>query len=199
MLETQFQCMSNVDGARFWGQTEPEQRTSHCKCKFDPGLAQGLVGSWHFLRSCQSCGTKWGGLHCPHDLGQGVCAGCGAEQVPMKVGILDWNYKRTIKDIVLSIKKWIARQHYLKDKRLPARPVALFSLYTGIGTNLSKRQRKQVIDLMRHKGISPADEVRGRPSYGPYEINAEIPLGCVRTESDGSPESVKSGIFSVEG
>lgn len=31
----------------------------------------------HYLRTCEHCGTKWEGFHCPHDGFQNPCPECG--------------------------------------------------------------------------------------------------------------------------
>ncbi len=32
--------------------------------------------SWHYTRTCESCGCIWAGLHCPHDGHQNSCPEC---------------------------------------------------------------------------------------------------------------------------
>ena len=51
-----------------------------CHCEFDPRYDEDDGGpgeSWHFHRTCASCGTEWAGLHCRHDGIQNRCPGCG--------------------------------------------------------------------------------------------------------------------------
>jgi hypothetical protein len=38
--------------------------------------------SWHYLRTCETCGGRWYGLHCPHDGHQNPCLYCGTRPEP---------------------------------------------------------------------------------------------------------------------
>lgn len=58
-----------------------------CDCTFDPDRNDPDEATpetaWHFLRVCQICGTKWYGLHCPHDGNQNPCPSCGVRPAPL--------------------------------------------------------------------------------------------------------------------
>lgn len=54
-----------------------------CNCEFDPDPAEPDEPSWHFLRTCPSCGKTWWGLHCPHDGRQNPCMHCGVTPAPI--------------------------------------------------------------------------------------------------------------------
>lgn len=47
-----------------------------CNCEFNYPEPDDEE-SWHYLRTCPSCNTEWGALHCEHDGYQDPCPGCG--------------------------------------------------------------------------------------------------------------------------
>jgi hypothetical protein len=46
-----------------------EDECEHCEVFPD-------LGPTHFRRTCEFCGFKWEGLHCPHDGYQNPCSKC---------------------------------------------------------------------------------------------------------------------------
>lgn len=62
---------------------------SLCDCEFDP-YDESEEKSWHYKRTCASCGHVWWSLHCPHETAQGVCSECGVR--PSPVG---WKFTRS--------------------------------------------------------------------------------------------------------
>lgn len=55
-------------------------------CDFDADSSDPDDGEepWHYLLTCLHCGTKWYGLHCPHDGYQNPCPGCGVRPTPVR-------------------------------------------------------------------------------------------------------------------
>ena len=48
-----------------------------CECRFDNYDDPNVEGeSWHYRRTCEFCGNRWWGLHCPHDGHQNPCPLC---------------------------------------------------------------------------------------------------------------------------
>ena len=43
----------------------------------------GVVGSWHFKRTCLHCGETWAALHCPCDGHQNPCPACDIRPTPI--------------------------------------------------------------------------------------------------------------------
>lgn len=60
-----------------------------CECEFDPydpadyEPGEEIEESWHYRRTCLSCGAVWWGLHCPHDGYQNTCPECGLRPEPV--------------------------------------------------------------------------------------------------------------------
>lgn len=54
-----------------------------CVCEFDPYEDGDTEESYHYKRTCASCGEVWYGLHCPHDGYQNPCPKCGTRPEPV--------------------------------------------------------------------------------------------------------------------
>lgn len=55
-----------------------------CDCEFNPYDDDSGEESFHYLRTCEHCGHKWYGLHCPHDRYQNPCPNCGVQPTPIE-------------------------------------------------------------------------------------------------------------------
>ncbi len=62
----------------------PWSDMAKCACEPDADPEEPGETKTHYLRICAACGTKWEGLHCPHDGFQNPCPGCGRRPIVLR-------------------------------------------------------------------------------------------------------------------